>query len=101
MFKHIGNKLKYFAIAFVCVGILISFVSGIVMCTRKLILYGILVMVLGSIFSWLGSLVLYGFGELINNSKLIRNKLYDLDPKTDEMPDDDINIVIDDEDISQ
>lgn len=37
-------------------------------------LIGILTMVLGSLLSWVSSFVLYGFGEIVENSALIAGK---------------------------
>ncbi len=41
----------------------------------SLMITGLLVIVIGSILSWLGSLVLYGFGQLVDNSDIIRKQL--------------------------
>lgn len=91
MFDNIGGKIKGLA-KFVCwVGIIAFGVSGFVMIFQGnalnnysygdnqtglgLIIGGAIMVLLGAVFSWLGSLVLYGFGELIektasNNEKL-------------------------------
>ncbi len=91
MYTNIGAKIKGLA-KFVCfLGIAAALVAGIGLMTTQSIGYreispgvysqggsvpaGLLVMVLGSIGSWLGSLVLYGFGQLIENSDLIRDRL--------------------------
>ena len=38
-------------------------------------IYGILVILFGSLFSWLGSLAMYGFGELVENSTILANEV--------------------------
>ncbi len=88
MFDNIGGKIKGLA-KFVCwAGILACAIGGIAMIVQGseinsyysqpgtgLIVGGVVVMLLGSVLSWLGSLTLYGFGELIeqtvsNNARL-------------------------------
>ena len=83
MFENIGGKIKGLA-KFVCwAGIIISVIAGIVMIVQgseinnsyysrgagtSLIVGGLMTMIIGSLLSWLGSLTLYGFGELVENS---------------------------------
>ena len=81
MFDNIGGKIKGLA-KFVCwLGIILSFVFGFILITSAtvgsgyLIVAGIVLIVGGSILSWIGSFVLYGFGELVENSSdLVRMK---------------------------
>lgn len=68
MFQNISDKIKTLAIVCTVIGILGSIIGGIVLCTVDLIAVGIIVMLLGSIFSWIASFVLYGFGELIEKT---------------------------------
>lgn len=97
MFNNIGRKIKGLA-KFICwVGIILSVLAGIVIIlggasSRSFesgyngerfaissaggsIVAGILVIVLGSILSWVGSFVLYGFGELVDNSKKVADRV--------------------------
>lgn len=81
MFNNIGGKIKGLA-KFMCwLGIIVSVIAGIILIIgatnrngyysytdTNMIITGILVMVMGSILSWIGSFVLYGFGELVDNS---------------------------------
>jgi len=77
MFKDIGGKMKFFAEAMAWIGIIISIGVGLLLCAtgigarkgESLIIGGILLMSLGSIASYIGSWFLYGFGELIENSR--------------------------------
>ena len=88
MFNNIGGKIKSLA-KFMCwLGISASVIIGIVLIIgatnrngyysytdTNMVITGILVMIMGSILSWIGSFVLYGFGELVDNSsKLVELK---------------------------
>ena len=85
MFTRIGRKIKILAQALCWLLILISVVGGIfVMFNPGLssqlggfntVLLGLLIILLGSLLAWLGSFVLYGFGELVDNSTLIKDQL--------------------------
>lgn len=68
MFDNIGGKIKAWASVIAWVGIIASISSGIVLCITDEFLVGILVAVVGSLSSWLGSFMQYGFGQLIENS---------------------------------
>ena len=77
MFDDIGGKIKGLA-TFICwVGIIVCVILGIVMIVNAtggyrtdggMVVAGILIIVIGSLLSWVGSFVLYGFGELVENS---------------------------------
>ena len=83
MYKNVGSKCMNLA-KFVCVlGIIGSAVYGIVLIVLgadargdqqvSLILSGLLVMILGSVASWLSSLGLYAIGEAAENSAIAAN----------------------------
>ena len=88
MFNNIGGKIKGLAKVICWLGIILSVIIGIVLiigATNRngyyrytdttTIIYGIIVIVVGSLLSWIGSFVLYGFGELVDNSsKLVELK---------------------------
>ena len=90
MFNNIGKKIMNLA-KFLCwAGIILSISIGVsLICLgiglenqeiisdflgKTLKIYGILLTILGPIFSWLNSFVLYGFGKLIQNSDIIANR---------------------------
>ena len=97
MFDNIGKKIKVFAKVIAWAGIVCSIVFGIVIFTRgdtkilvqgswggyytesyyddAYIFYGLLCMVLGSIFSWISAFFTYGFGELIDKTCDIQKSL--------------------------
>ena len=73
MFDNIGSKIKNLAAAVTAFGIMFSVVGGFILMftDEELILSGFLVMAFGSLGSWLSSLTLYGFGQLIENSDIL------------------------------
>ncbi len=81
MFDNIGSKIMKLAKVLCWLGIIASVISGIatIVSTSSSsytagagILSGILIIVLGSLFSWIGSFFTYGFGHLIENTDNIR-----------------------------
>ncbi len=86
MFSNIGGKIQKLA-KFVCwVGIVLCIISGIgyilagdeangIYVGLPSTVVGILVIVVGSLYSWLSSLCLYGFGTLIVKAESIDGKL--------------------------
>lgn len=75
MFGNIGRKIKTLAQVVTWMGIIGSIVVGISMLSINddFIFLGLLIMILGSFLSWVSSFVLYGFGQLVENSdKLVQ-----------------------------
>lgn len=76
MFNNIGRKIKTFAKVMCWIGIIASVVAGLAMIAGSSSSYapaagivaGILTAVMGSLFSWVGSFMLVGFGELVENT---------------------------------
>lgn len=89
MWSNIGNKIKVLAKVICWIGIILSVIGGIAIIaggnavrsygytygTGGTTLTGILVIVLGALGSWVGSLTLYGFGELVDRAMSIDDKL--------------------------
>lgn len=75
MFERIGSKIKGLASVIAWVGIMASILLGIVLCVSEMILIGLVVMVIGSLASWIGTFLLYGFGELIEKTCSIEEQL--------------------------
>lgn len=70
MFDNIGGKIKGFAKIVAWLGIILSVIIGLLSMATG----GILIMIIGGVSSWVGSFVLYGFGQLVENSdKLVAN----------------------------
>lgn len=77
MFDNVGSKIKGLASFFCWGGIIASVVGGIWLIgllDEDLFWVGIIVLILGSVLSWISSFVLYGFGELVTNSAIIAGK---------------------------
>lgn len=79
MFDNVGSKIKALASFFCWGGIIASIIGGIILIglDEDLIFAGIVVIVIGSLLSWISSFVLYGFGELVANSAIIAGKRAD------------------------
>jgi len=78
MFSNIGGKIKNLAIVVTWIGIISSVILGIIMMATgygEMVLIGFLVALVGSLLSWVGSFLLYGFGQLIENTDTIVKKL--------------------------
>ena len=76
MFDNIGGKIKTLAEATCVLGILGSVIWAIATLMQSdyyhvTILESILILGLGSLGSWVGSFITYGFGELIENTTRI------------------------------
>lgn len=79
MFNNIGSKIQTFAKVMCWIGIIVSVVAGLVMIVSSFSSYapaagivaGLLTAVLGSLFSWVGSFMMVGFGELVENTAAI------------------------------
>jgi len=78
MFQNIGRKIKTLAKVICWVGIIGSVVGGVIMVLSGVgvlrfnaeagvaaIMGGVLTVVLGSLFSWIGSFMMLGFGEIV------------------------------------
>ncbi len=68
MLDNIGRKLKTYAKIYMWVSIIGFAIGGIVMFTREQILAGILFFIIGGLSSWFVPAVIYGFGQIIENS---------------------------------
>ena len=75
MFENIGGKLKALALITCIVGIAASVITGFAMIADGES-GGIIVIIAGSLASWVGSLFTYGFGELIDYTIAIYGELY-------------------------
>ena len=80
MFSNIGGKIKAVAKIVTWIGIICSVLAGIGtgMAANNVavgIISGIIVAVVGAVASWIGSLALYGFGQLVENSDICAKKL--------------------------
>lgn len=83
MFDNIGGKIKALAKIVAWIGIILSVVLGIVAMfspvvyngtAYKGILPGILIIIIGALGSWISSWVMYGFGQIIENTDKLANR---------------------------
>ena len=76
MFNNIGGKIKVLAQVEAWIGIISSVIIGIYLIGQGMDAYdgeiivmtGVIILVVGSLFSWLSAFVLYGFGELVETN---------------------------------
>ena len=78
MFENIGRKIKMVARIGCWLGIIASVVIAIVLWANNSYYYpttgtGLIVLIGGSLASWLGSLFTYGMGDLIENISVLAN----------------------------
>ncbi len=78
MFNNIGKKIKTLAKVICWIGIICSILGGVVMAVSgaaamdydvasgvAAIVGGVFMAVLGALFSWIGSFMMLGFGEIV------------------------------------
>ncbi len=72
-YENIGNKIKGLAQMVFVVEAIAAVITGIALMAtdEDLILYGLLVLIVGPIIAWVSSWLLYGFGQLVENSDII------------------------------
>lgn len=74
MFSNVGTKIKEMTSVFCWIGIIAFVIAGIFLLAQNNAYYstvgvGLTVMLVGPLVCWLSSLVMYGFGELIDEVK--------------------------------
>ena len=71
MFNNVGRKLKDIASVITYIGIALSVILGILMIKSIGFLLALLIIAVGSFISWISSIGIYAFGELVDNSTII------------------------------
>ena len=71
MYDNIGGKIKNWAVWIFVVEAIAAVIGGIALIANNNGLVGFLTVVLGPIAAWVSSWLLYGFGQLIENSDII------------------------------
>ena len=71
MYSNIGGKIKSWAVWVFIVEAIGAVIGGIALIANNDGLIGVLTIVLGPIAAWVSSWLLYGFGQLIENSDII------------------------------
>jgi len=80
MYKNIGKKIKTLAKVLAWIGIMLSVLFGLALILldegeTQTTVAGVFYILLGPVISWLGSLMMYGFGQLVDNSDRIANQI--------------------------
>lgn len=73
MFSNIGGKIKATAKVSCWILIVLFVIAGIALMASRAVLPGLITMVAGALLAWVGSFVLYGFGEMVENSCIQTN----------------------------
>ena len=76
MFDNIGGKIKGLAATICWLGIIASLGIGISLISLEeeiTTAIGIVIIILGALFSWISSFLTYGFGQLVENSDKMAN----------------------------
>ena len=68
MFNNIGGKIKSIAKICCILGMLIYVAMGVFIAVFSNVMYGVFVAVGGCLVAWLGTVAIYGFGELIETT---------------------------------
>lgn len=96
MFRNPGEKVKGFAEIICILGIIASIITGLVMISNgaqayrggeAMITTGVIVMIAGSLASWLSALGLYAFGQLVVRVESIDRRLANIDAMTNPVSD--------------
>lgn len=82
MFNEIGKKIKKLAEILCWIGIIVSIIMTFVLWgigadsyeLESYILIGLIVGILGSLTSWVGSFFMFGFGDLIDSTAQLKEK---------------------------
>lgn len=75
MFNYIDSKIKGLAICYTIAGIIGSIAGAIYYFIHGVALIGFLILIFGILASWIGSFMLYGFGELISKTTNIEENI--------------------------
>lgn len=75
MFEHIGKKIKSFALILFWISIILFFIFGLLVAEAADSFWAfLLVVAVGVVISYLSVIVLYAFGQLVDNSDIIADK---------------------------
>ena len=77
MFDNIGGKIQALAQIICWIGIIISAIVGLCVIGDSVLL-GLIIIVIGFLSSWIGSFVMFGYGELIEATSETRDMTYEL-----------------------
>lgn len=82
MFNNIDRKIKGLATFYTFAGIIGSIVGAIYFWAYGVVWMGFIILIFGILASWIGSFMLYGFGELISKTTKIEENIKKLQSLT-------------------
>ena len=77
MFDNIGVKIKRLAFILFIIEAATSILSGLIDIIVFKNMFSLLICIIGPFVAWLSSFLLYGFGELVDNSSKIKSDIED------------------------
>ena len=83
MYQQIGKKIKTLAVVIAVIGMIFCVIWGLLLIVSDtgFDIVGLLCLLVGPVLCWLGSFVLYGFGELVDKTCWIAEHLETVFPK--------------------
>jgi len=83
MQENTGKKIQNLATVILLIGIFLSIIVGVVVLSMDSLmidsgiktLYGLLIIIAGSVLSWINYLLLYAFGEITENTTALRQRV--------------------------
>ena len=80
MFNNIGHKIQVLAKVLCWIGIICWVITGLALMAGEFVransgagvVAGIMTIIVGVLVSWIGSFLLYGFGQLVEDTHAIR-----------------------------
>ena len=74
LYENIGGKIKNWAKWIFIVEAIAAIIGGVALMADESAVIGLVVLICGPLVAWVGSWVLYAFGELVEDVHAIRNK---------------------------
>ena len=87
-YNNIGRKIKCLAVVIFISEAIIAIIYGISLISNNsdnMMLFGVLIAILGPIIAWISSWLLYGFGQLVENTDVIASNSNSIAEATDIM----------------
>lgn len=92
MFDNVGGKIKGVARFVTWLGIIASVIGFFILVVSDTIMLAFAVLIVGCVVSWLSSLTLYGFGQLVENSdSMVRMNVNISNPENEDSKENTIN----------
>lgn len=95
MYNNVGGKIKTFAKVVFTLGLVFTIISAFYLLSSgagSVAILLLLLLAVGALFTWVISLFIYGFGELLVNVKVIARNLKDKENDTDKYAENNMTI---------